>query len=332
MRRPITAICVGVFLMAMALVPVTQDAVAVLEIEKGNYWTYIVDGEVEGMSISMSMTMKVTGTEGTGASAVYLIDLRGSGEISGSYGGFTVSGDIDYSGETKRLVSNFSLVSSEFDMDMSFSMRGEHVDMTLSTLQVCNPALDDFIGDDFPGYGATVVSTSTVTTTTVVQMTILGKTIVDSNSSTEVVTQTIQIASSNQTVVVPAGSFDCCRYTQTIEMMGESATSTFYYSSEVGNYVKTSSTISLMVGLGDGELKSYSYAGRGAGTSSLFSGTNLLLIILAIVAVVVIVVAMIAMRRRGRAQPQMMPPPPQAEVVQQAPPPPPPPPPDQPAP
>lgn len=327
-----TAVCIGVFLMAMALGPVTHDATAVMEIEKGNYWTYTADGDVEGMSVSVSMTMKVTGTEGSGASAVYLIDISGSGEVSGSYDGFTVSGDADYSGEEKRLVSNFSRVSYEMDIEMSFSMQGQYVDMTMSTRQVYSPALDDFIGDDFPGYGATVVSTSTVTTTVSMKMTLLGQTISESDSSTDVVTQTIQIAPANQTVVVPAGSFDCYRYTQTIEMMGESSVSTFYYSSEVGGYVKTTSSMSLLMGIGDAELKSYSYAGRGAGTSSLFSGTNLLLIILAIVAVVVIVVLVLAMRRRGRVQPQMMPPTPQAEVVQPAPPPPPPPPPDQPAP
>jgi len=317
--------------MAMALLPVAEDAAAVLEFEKGNYWTYEAEVDMEGMSMSASLKMKVTGTEGSGASEVYLIDVSGSGEVSGSYGGFTMSGDVDYTGEEKRLVSNFSLVSMELNMEMSLTVGGSDMDMTMSTLEVYSPALDDFIGDSFPGYGATVTSTSTVTTTMSMEMEFLGQTVSDSDTSTDVVTQTIQIAAANQTVVVPAGTFDCYKYTQTIEMIGESSVSTFYYSSEVGNYVKTTASQSLLAGLGDSELKSFSYAGRGAGTSSLLSGTNLMLIILAIVAVVVIVVALLVMRKRGRARAQMVPMPP-AEVVQTAPPPPPPPPPDQPAP
>ncbi len=330
MREPMFAACAGVFLTAIALLPIAEEAAAVLEFEKGNFWMYSAEIDSAGMSISASVKMKIVGTESSGESAVYLIAITGSGDVSGTFNGSAVSGDVGISGEERRLVSNFSLVSSDLMFYISISMQGVAANMTMSMLVVYSPAIDDFIGDRFPGYGVRVNSNCTVTATTSMSMELGGETFSYSDSFTTTAFQTIEVASTNQTVVVPAGSFDCYQYTKTLLMGGESSVLTYYYSSEVGSYVKTTGSDDLLTTLGEVELESYSYAGRGAGISSLLSGTNLLLITLAIVAVVVIVGLVIAMRRRGRAQVQIVPPP-QVEDFQQAlpPPPPPPPPPSQ---
>ena len=324
MRRVELALLVGLLLLVVSLLPLADRGQAATAVEEGDYWTYSSDVDVEGMSLSGSIKMKVTGTEGSGAAEVYVIVLSGSGELSGSYSGYSVSGSVTYSGMLKRLVSNFSLVSSDLEITMSMTMQGETVDMTMGILQTYSPALDDYIGDTIPAHGATIVSNSDVTTTTTIEMDMLGQHISDSDTYTDYnATQTIQIATTNQTVSVPAGEFDCYKYTLTTDTGGDTMVMTYYYSTKVGNYVKSTGSGDISTGFGDSELKSYSYAGNGTGASSLFSGTNLLIIMIVIVVIVVVVLSVVLMiRKRGGAQMQMMPPPETG-----APPPPPPPPP-----
>jgi len=311
MRKLGIVLAIGVFLVAVSLLPVARHAAAAVDVESGDYWKYESGADVEGMSLSGTIKTKVTGTEGSGATEAFVLVISGSGDLTGSYSGFTVSGDVEYSGELKRLVSDFSLVSSDLEMKMSMSMQGQTVEMTMGILQSYSPSLDDYIGDDFPGYGATVTSNSTVTTTTTLDMVMLGQHITDSDTSTGAATLTIQIAASNQTVSVPAGDFDCYKYTVTLDLGGDAATMTYYYSTEVGNYVKSDGSSDFMAGFGNTELTAYSYGGKGTGASSLFSGANLLIIMIVIVVVVVIVVIslVLMMRKRGGAPTQMMPPP-----------------------
>ncbi|OGS55730.1 MAG: hypothetical protein A3K60_03100 [Euryarchaeota archaeon RBG_19FT_COMBO_56_21] len=321
MKRFELALLVGLFLLVASLLPVANHGQAATAAEEGDYWTYESDTDIEGMSLSGSIKMKVTGTEGSGAAEAYVIGLSGSGDLSGSYSSYSVSGSVTYSGVLKRLVSNFSLVSSDLEIKMSMTMQGETVDMIMGILQTYSPALDDYIGDTLPVHGATIVSHSNVTTTTTIEMDMLGQQISDSDTSTYNATQTIQIAASNETVSVPAGEFDCYKYTLTLDLDGDIALMTYHYSSDVGNYVKAAGSGDFTTGFGDSELKSYSYAGKGTGASSLFSGTNLLIIMIVIVVVVVVVLSVVLMmRKRGGAQMPMMPPPETG-----APPPPPPP-------
>jgi len=313
MRKLGAAVVMGLFLLAaISLLPVARHAQAAVAVEVGDYWKYESSADVEGMSLSGAIKMKVTGTEGSGATEAYVIGVSGSGDLTGSFSGFSVSGSVEYSGELKRLRSNFNLVSSDLEMEMRMSMQGETVKMTMGILQSYSPALDDYIGDVFPGYGATVVSNSTVTTTTTMEMDMLGQHITDSDTSTDAATQTIQIAASNQTVSVPAGDFDCYKYTVTLDLGGDAVAMTYYYSADVGNYVKTDGSADFTTGFGNTELKSYSYGGKGSGASSLFSGTNLLIIIVVIVAVIVVISLVLMMRKRGKAvapMPMQMPPP-----------------------
>jgi len=316
MRKLGVVLAIGLFLVAVSLLPVAKHATAAVGVESGDYWKYEAGADVEGMSVSIAMKMKVTGTEGSGASEVYVITMTGSGDVSGSSGGYTISGDVDFSGESKRLKSNFSLVSSDLNMIMSVKASGQSMKMTIGILQTYSPALDDYIGDDNPGPGGTLVSRSTVTSTTTMKIEISGfPAQTESDTSTDLAELTIHVATSNETVAVPAGSFDCYKYTYDLDMGGMSESLTYYYSDEVGNYVKQVGMSEMMGTFGNGELKSYSYGGKGSGgTSSLFSGTNLLIIIVVIVAVLVVVSLVLMMRKRGKAvapmpMPMQMPPP-----------------------
>jgi len=327
MRKFGMALAIGLFLVAVSLSPVAKDAAAADGVEVGDYWKYEAGADVEGMSLSGTIKMKVTGTEGSGASEVFVVALSGSGDVSGDLEGTTVSGSVDYSGEIKRLKSDFSLVSSDLDMVISVKAVGQTMKMTMGILQTYDPALDDYIGDNNPGHGGTIVCNSTVTTTTTMKIEVSGFPVeTESDTSTDSAVQTIQIAASNESVTVPAGTFDCYKYTYELELGGVSETMTYYYSDKVGNYVKEEGATEVMGGFGNGELKSYSYGGEGTGgTLSLFSGTNLLIIIVIIVAILVVVSLVLMMRKRGKAaapmpMPMQMPPPEMG-----APPPPPPP-------
>jgi hypothetical protein len=315
MKKFGVVLVIGLFLVAVSLLPVAKHAAAAVTVDVGDYWNYESDTDVEGMSLSGTIKMKVTGTEGSGASEVFVIAVSGSGEVSGSTGGYTVSGSVDYSGEIKRLKSNFSLVSSDMDMVISAGASGLNMKMTMGILQTYDPALDDYIGDNNPGHGGTLVSRSTVTTTTTMKIEISGfPAQTESDNSTDSAVQTIHLAASNESVTVPAGTFDCYKCTCDLESGGMSETLTYYYSDKVGNYVKQEGALEMMGGLGNGELKSYSHAGNSyGGTTSLLSGTGLLIIIVVvIVAILVIVSLVLMMRKRGKAlapMPMQMPPP-----------------------
>jgi len=314
MRKLGVVLAIGLFLVAVSLLPVAKHAAAAVDVEVGDYWKYEAGADLEGMSASVTMKMKVTGTEGSGASEVYVITMTGSGDVSGSTGGLSMSGSVDYSGETKRLKSNFSLVSSDLDMIMSVKASGMSMKMTIGMLQTYSPALDDYIGDNNPGPGGTLISTSTVTSTTTAKIEVSGfPAQTETDTSTDLAVQTIHVALANATVTVPAGTFDCYKYTYNLDMGGMNESLTFYYSDEVGNLVKQEGTSAMIGALGNSELLSFSYGGKGSGdTSSLFSGTNLLIIIVVIVAVLVVVSLVLMMRKRGKAvapMPIPMPPP-----------------------
>ena len=129
MRKFGVVLVVGIFLVAVSLLPVAKHAAAAVDVEVGDYWNYEADTDVEGMSLSGTMKMKVTGTEGSGASEVFVIAVSGSGEVSGSTGGYTVSGSADYSGEIKRLKIEFQSGLLRFGYgDIGEGLWSEHGD------------------------------------------------------------------------------------------------------------------------------------------------------------------------------------------------------------
>jgi len=307
-------LAVGLFLVFSSLLPVARHTAATTGVEVGDYWTYEAGGEEEGFSITVKVKQKVIGTEGSGASEAFVIKMTGSGDYSGNLEGTTVSGDVDITGSAKRLKSNFSMISQNIELKMDMKLMGESVTAKLGISATYTPAYDDYIGDNNPGHGGTVVSRSTVVSTIYMDMEVMGQHINDTETMTEQVVLTMVVGSSNQTVSVPAGSFDCYKVTYDSVLGSETSHMTYYYSDEAGNYVNTEGTTSSMADMfGAGELVAYSYGGKGSGgTSSLFSGTNLLIIIVVIVAVLVVVSLVLMMRKRGKAvapMPMQMPPP-----------------------
>ena len=301
-------------MIAAFLVPAARDGSAAVGVKVGDFWNYTSGADVEGMSVSVTEKMKVTGTEGSGASEVFVIKISGSGDVSGDLSGTSVSGSVDLTGNMKRLTSNFSLVSSDMELSMKINVQGQSATMKMGILASFNPALDDFIGDNGLGHGATLISRSSMTTTVNLDMEVMGQHTTDTETTTEQVQETLYIGPSNQSMTVGAGTFDCFVCTYTLNAGGTTESLTYYYSAEAGNYVKTVGTSSEMIGsLGAGELDAFSYGGNGSGTSAI-SGTTLVIIIVVVVLVIVAIAMVMMMRRRGRIIAPMAAPPPESNV------------------
>jgi hypothetical protein len=135
----------------------------------------------------------------------------------------------------------------------------------------------------------------------------------------------MEIVDANVSVTTAAGTFNCYKveFTETVD--DQTSTLVYYYSDEVGNYVKmVGADESLLFGLPNVELKSYSYEAGGESAGILDGPTTLILIIVVIAAVVIIALALV-MRSRKRAQvPPMIPPQEMPPQPPQVPPPPPP--------
>lgn len=303
MKRFVLAALVGLLMIAACVVPSMGKAAAV-SVNVGDYWKYSASAVEEGLSVTATEKMAVTGTEGSGANEVYVIALSGSGDVSGNYGGYSISGSVTISGEQKRLTSNFSLISSDLKEDMKITMMGESAKMVLETSQTFSPAMDDYVGDNNLGPGDVAVSRSQVTSTVSISVEVNGESMPFSQTLSNEVEVTMQMGMSNQSVTVGAGTYDCNVITYTVAMAGTSVTMTYYYSAAVGNYVKATGSyqdISVEVGMlgGAGELKAFAFGGKGAGSSGLSASTMMILAIV-VVLVVVVVLAVLLMRRRGR--------------------------------
>jgi hypothetical protein len=313
MRKLVMALAIGLFLVATSLFPVARQAAASVGVEVGDYWRHTFSVDEMNISMDGTLKMKVDDTEGSGATEVFVVETTGSGEFVGVFEGSSVNGDFEMSGFEKRLVSNFSLVSISQQFEMVMKAAGQSVSLKIGTAGTYSPALDDYVLDNNPGLGGTLVSRSTLTVESWFEMELLGIPQNDTTTITEQVTVTQQVASSNETVNVPAGTYECYKVTVT-EIGTETGTDTmtYYYSDVVGNYVKTVGSSSELGDIGDTQLKSYSYMGRGSATSSLFSGAILLIIIVVIVVVLVVVSLVLMMRKRGKAvtpMPMQTPPP-----------------------
>lgn len=79
MRKTVLTIVLALVMIAAFLVPAARNGSAAVGVKVGDYWKYSSGADVEGMSASINEKMKVTGTEGSGSSEVYVITLSGSG-------------------------------------------------------------------------------------------------------------------------------------------------------------------------------------------------------------------------------------------------------------
>lgn len=323
MRRSIASLfCVGFLLLGFAIVPsanVANDGE--YHIEVGDYWEYsISEMDLEGMEFdfSIKITVKSISNMSVGGQnkEVYNLEISGDSGFSETIEGISMEGTISISGEEKRLVSDFNLISTrmEFAMDMEAVGTGMDISMEMSMVQEASyvPPIDNYIGDDTLETGTTVESASSVTMEST--MTFMGETETSSEQAEGSVT--MEIVETGVTVETPAGTFDdCCKVIIISEFDDENSTSTQYYSEEVGNYVKMtgdSDSFSAIPG-GQVTLKSYGHSGGGL-LASLFTGDNLWITLIIILVIVVVLAVIIAVMRKKGKEPTPMPPMPVEQI------------------
>lgn len=320
MRKSVLVIVLALAMIAAFVGPAAMEGRASVGVKVGDYWKYSVGGDVEGMSVDVTEKLKVTGIEGSGSSAVFVLALTGSGDVSGNIEGMSISGSVDVTGEIKRLTSNFSIVSSSMEMAMHVSAQGQSATMTMGFDMTYSPAFDDFVGDNGLGPGDTLVSRSNVTTTLSLDMEVMGQHQTNSDTSAYMAVLTMHIGASNESVSVKAGKFDCYVCSYSLVMGGVTESMTYYYSAEAGNYVRMSGNPTRMLGgFGTGDLEAFSFGGRGT-SSSILSGMNLIIILVVAVLVIVVVSIVMLTRRRGRTMQSMQAPPPEFNMPQPPPP------------
>ncbi|MCU0852204.1 MAG: hypothetical protein MUC90_02960 [Thermoplasmata archaeon] len=306
MKALLLSLCVLIALsMTFCAVPVSAEDV---DIGVGDYWEYEFGGDFEGLSLEGTYKLKVDdSTEKTinGTSTeVFLVDVTGSGDLSGSFESTVVTGQLTISGTMVRLRSNFSLASNLLMMNMEMTGIGMTFDMDVGMEDTFTPVMDDYLGDEQLENGAVFESESTVSSET--WFNILGFN--ESESSTTDAQVRSEVVGIDVPVSVTAGDFTCYKIEVSAEGGNESLASYYYYSDEVGNYVKIEGGDPVS-GLADLELKSYSYS-EGGGLLALFEDPMMIILIAVLVAVIIIVVLALVLRKRGRAPVQMMPPPP----------------------
>lgn len=297
MRRSLAAVCAMVVCSCLVLSAV-PGAAAELDISVGDYWTYVYSLDAEGMILDGDMKMKVTEKDSFAGDEVFVIEISGSGEMSGEIEDLLdLGGEFTLSGTEMRLTSNYSFAWSI----LVFSITAETPFLTM-TIQMgieatANPVQDDYIGDDPLEGGTEVISNSTISTEQWFNALLTNESYSDEVSVTTLMT----VADATQTVVVPAGSFECWKITMEVRtyygaMLYDSAYSTLYYSEKVNNYVKMEGDAVYGGMFSSLELKSYS---ADAGAASFLSDYWWVLV-LVVVVIVVVVLLLIVVKRGGR--------------------------------
>ena len=302
---------VSVSLAALMLVSLTISADSAAEdtsFDAGDYWKYSFEADEDGLTMTGSLEMKIDRADTLGGKEVFYIDMSGSGEVSGSVAGMTISGSFDLDGEQVRLKSDFDVLSEDIEMTMEYGAIGLTIEMTMGFETQYDPSRDDFIGDGDMTLNS--VQTSEFEATADYWTIIGGETSSESESMSG--ESTLTVVDESVSITVPAGTFDCCKVKVETTMDGTTETEYRYYSTEVGSYVKQDMAT---MGMGELELEEYSFGESGGGASSLFGGDNLWLILLVIVVVVAIVAVTIVMRsRRGKTPTPMTPLQPETQI------------------
>ena len=289
---------------AFCAMPVAKAEVG---IGVGDFWEYSMSMEEDGLEFAGNLKYSVKKEATVDSQQVFLLDVSGSGDLSGDAGGMTASGSYDVSGTQTRLKADFSLLKDQMEMEWELEAMTISISMSAGFLSEYSPAIDDYIGDDNMTLSTVVQSTSDVSETS--WTVILG--VNESDSQTVEQSLTLTVVETNVSVTVPAGTFDCCKVRADHESGGFTDTEYWFYSEEVGNYVKMSA--SSIGGIGDLELSDYGGKDGGAG---IFSGENLWIIILLIAVVVVVIAVVLGMRsRRGRTPTPLGQPQPGPEIM-----------------
>ena len=309
------ALC-GLIVASFVALPFATAAADDLAIGEGDWWRYDSSEDMEGMVLDFEYRVKIADVKTMGSHELFVVTIDGTGDVSGNLEGTSVSGEVTMSGVEHRSTSEYSLWFREYVIGMDISAMGMSIGMDMGISMDMASSLDDYIGDDSLDMGAVVASESVATAETWTN--ILGMN--ESESETDEISMRMEVVDDSVSVDVPAGTFDCVKIEMVTNMSGSSVTSYYWYSEEVGNYVKIVGAPEDLMGIGaDAELKSYS-SGGGSGFVSSLMGENLwiLLLVIAVVVVVIIVVLVVGRRKKATAM---------APPMMQAPPPPPPPPP-----
>jgi hypothetical protein len=275
---------------------------------KGDKWVYSWAASEEGLLFDMdgSMEMKVDRT----TSDSYVMSLTGTATVSGTFMNASISGSGHFSGSMTRAKANFGAISTTMIMNVSVSSGALTIGMEMGVMTTASPPLNDLPINQALVPGMHIWSNSTITGTS--WFNIAG---FENESDTISTTEHLElVVGANETITTPAGTFECIK----LSAGALPGALTYYYSEEVGNYVKVSGTAGMDIGyagIGDLTLESYSYGE--SGIMSFITGKNWWVTALIIAAIAAFVVGLVAMRRRGRMT-QMAPPP-----TQQMPPPPP---------
>ncbi len=316
------------FLIVAAAFCVIPSAGAVADVGVGDFWEYTASIEDEGFVMDGSFKLSIESETTLDTQEIFVIDISGSGDLSGAFEDVSISGSFDLTGSQKRVKADFNLIVEEIQTEMEMGEMGITMSATFGVLTEYDTSMDDYIGDDELVIDTVVTSSSDATETTSFSM--LGVDESDSQTISRAITMTV--TEENVSVVVPAGTFDCCKVKVESDTDGFVVTEYWYYSEEVGFYVKMGA--SSLGGVGDLELEDYS--NNDEGVLGLFTGDNLWITILIIVVVVVVAAVALGMKsRRGKMPtpmaplqpgPEAMPPAPDQSPVPPADPTPPPPP------
>ncbi|MEM2891008.1 MAG: hypothetical protein QXJ32_00670 [Thermoplasmata archaeon] len=309
-------------LVAIAIAAFSTPAVAAdLNISTGDWWEYEVTAEIPEIDVTPSGTVKMEVKDKVQETVmgqireVFVLDMVGSASFSGTYMGFAVSANMTFTGEIHRLASNFSMSSMQMVASMDMVVTGMTMSMSMGMESDYEPVMNDYLGDEDLTVGALIHSHSSATSSTWVNM--MGTN--ETGTSTDEVDLTMQVVASDVEVSTPAGTFKCYKVLVTGETTDEpNLSTTYYYSDEVGNFVKVEGDGDIATGFSSMTLKAYS---RGGGLSS---AATILVIGLAVAAVVVVAIALMLMRGRRRTPSPVPPPQPGPEPYMPPPPPPPP--------
>lgn len=306
-KTRIVAASLAILMLASLTASTGSCEVNDLGIEVGDYWVYSMDVDENGLTFAGTVEMKVDRMATLEGKEVFYLEMSGYGDVSGSMDELSLSGSFDLDGDQVRLQSDFDVLSEDIVIDVSVDIPGISMEMSMGFETDYSPSRDDFIGDGDLELNS--VQTSEFSATAAYWMSGFG--LDKSGSETMSGESTLTVVAENVPVEVPAGTFDCCKIKVETTLNDSTETEYWYYSDEVGFYVKQDFSA---MGMGEMELEEYG-TDDGGGIVSMFTGDNLWLTLLIVVVVVVIIAVAIAMRsRRGKAPMPMTPPQPDTQI------------------
>jgi len=292
MIRKITVILCAMLFVAMAAIPMSCSAKE-SSIAVGDFWEYsVTSDEFQGGSVTLTYKEEIVSETSKTIGGTSTPVLRSKGTMSGTMSMTIMSasyaGSVSAMSDGYYVKSNFNQVSATMIMDMSLSGGGSTVTMNMGMSVSCNPPLDQYVGNDDLTVGKSMTSTIDITSSG--WMNVLGQN-TTIPSSTSSLSHVLEVIALNQTITVPAGTFDCAK----IKISSGGNEIFWYYSDKVGNYVKTEGSIdggSMGLTMGSAQLTSYGHGGAAL-------STYILIIIGVVIIAAILIAVMLMMKKKG---------------------------------